>query len=70
MAMEGLKKPSMEIELASGDNDPAPTQSTSVSLGGDWTYRTLIKSPTSPSPTEKTVVIKDSMELRSASETL
>ena len=55
---------------ADSTSGPARTHGSIVNPGGDWTSEQCTKSTTSQSPTERTVALTDSMELRSALEIL
>ena len=55
---------------ATGEDGPVPTHGAIVNPGGDWTSERSTKSTMSQSPTERTVALTDSMELRSALEIL
>lgn len=68
MVSEGLKKPLTGTVQATGEGGPVPIHIAIVDPGGDWTSAQPTKSTMSQSPTEGTVALTDSMELRSALE--
>ena len=55
---------------ATGTSGPVLTHGVILDPGGEWTSEPSTKSTTSQSPTERTVALQDSMELRSALEIL
>ena len=67
---EGLEKPLTGTVQATGEGGPVPIHGAIVDPGGDWTSARPTKSTMSQSPTERTVALTDSMELRSALEIL
>ena len=70
MVSEGLTKPLTGTVQATGEAGPVPLHGAIVDPGGDWTSARPTKSTMSQSPTERTVALTESMELRSASEIL
>lgn len=68
MGMPNPKMPLMGIVPATTTRDPVPVQTTTWIHGGDLTFWSHIKSTLWLSPTDKTVALRGSMELRSALE--
>ena len=67
---DGLKKPLTGTVQATGEGGLVPLHGAIVDPGGDWTFARPTESTMSQSPTERTVALTDSMELRSALEIL